>query len=516
MSACCVGQDRDVKTSPRASITSAFLATAATACLLLMPSAATADGIDVSGQVTDSADVLGSDASAVRDATSDFYDETGRKLFVVLVPSFGTEGGAAFVDDTVRKSRLGSADVVLAIATDTRQSELTADPDDFSVTDLDRVRTDTIEPAVAEGRWAEAVTDGADELADTRGTGDFPWLWIVLGVLVLLGVIAVAARRYRRGFERTHHVQDEHGRTIDPAAILADDEIEEAADLALVSVDDSLIASAEDLDHLEDDAQAPGRAGVTAWRATLAQLRTDLDQALAQRAALDAEPSATKRRATASALLSVCDRIDRALDELEPDVRKARDLRTRASDLLTALEARLEDVASRATSSPDHLTQALEGAARAAIARARAADDPADRVADLRVAEAAAARLAALPQAEGSLEAYVAMHRGAVGVVARARHAAGDDHGAREQVASDLATWERPDDGGIEGLWALAQTGAVLEAPDQHRIGSVLGGSTHGSGSNTPFPGSERPDRFVATGFGGHRSVDRRPTITRL
>ncbi|RYJ06921.1 MAG: hypothetical protein EON52_03900, partial [Actinomycetales bacterium] len=467
-----------MKPSPRASITSAVLATAVAACLVLVPSAATAAGVDVSGPVTDSADVLGGDASDVREATSDFYDETGRKLFVVLVPSFGTEGGAAFVDDTVRKSRLGSADVVLAIATDTRQSELTADNDDFSTADLERVRSETIDPAVAQGSWADAVTEGADELADTRSTGDFPWLWIVLGILVLLGVIALAARRYRRGFERTHHVQDEHGHTIDPAAILDDDEIEDAADRALVTVDDSLIASAEDLDHLEDDAQAPGRSGVATWRATLARLRTELDEALTQRATLDAEPSARKRRATASGLLSVCDRVDRALDELEPEVRKARDLRNRATDLLDALEARLEDVASRATSTPDQLTQALEGAARAALSRARAADDPADRVADLRVAEAAASRLAALPQAEGSLETYVALHRGAVGVVARARRAAGDEHGAREQVASDLATWERPDDGGVEGLWALAQTGAVIEAPDQHRIGSVLGGST--------------------------------------
>ncbi|KQY59952.1 hypothetical protein ASD11_10635 [Aeromicrobium sp. Root495] len=502
--------------SPRASITSPLLALALAVCVLLVPSSAEAEGVDVSGQVTDSAGVLGADRSEVREATRDFYEETGRKLFVVLVPTFGSQGGAEFVADTVRRSRLGSADVVLAIATDTRQSELTADTDDFAASDRDRVRAETVQPAVEAGEWAEAVTEGAEQLADARDSRGFPWLWIVLGVLVLLLVVAVAARRYRRGFERTHHVQDEHGRTIDPAAILGDDEIEDAADRALVTVDDALLASFEDLDHLEADAQAPGRAKVPAWRTTLTQLRADLDEALAQRSALDDEPSATRRRAASSAILSVCDRVDRALDELEPQVREGRDLRNRAAALLTALEARLDELGSRSTSTPDPLTQVLEGAARAAVTRARAADDPADRVADLRVAEAAAARLAALPQAEGSVETHIAVHRGAVGVLARARRAAGDEHGAREQMSSDLSTWERPDDGGIEGLWALARTGAVVEAPDQHRIGSVLGGSTHGSGGNAPFPGSERPDRFVATGFGGHRSVDRRPTITRL
>src|SRR5262245_25981686 len=92
------------------------------AVLLLSPGLANAatsdDPADLNGAyVLDQAGVLGGTGD-VRDALDELYDQTGAKVFVVYVESFENPSDAQdWALDTAIRSGLGSADMLLAIAT---------------------------------------------------------------------------------------------------------------------------------------------------------------------------------------------------------------------------------------------------------------------------------------------------------------------------------------------------------------------------------------------------------------
>ena len=354
------------------------------------------------------------------------------------------------------------------------------------------------------------ATAAASSAPGPGGTG-LPWVGILLATVVVLVAITALARRTRRRYERTHHLVDENGQPIDPAQVLDEATLVHVADRAIRVADDVLLSSSDELDALERDAQADHDA-LPSWRSALTDLRTQVDDVLARRADLDTTASARERRAVATALLATAEAVDARLDELAPAVEAARALDGRADWLLDEAFARLDEL-SDVTGPHVH---ALREAAQAAVVRARASGELRDRVAELHVVQAVVRRLDALVDGPGTTDRSVADHRGAASTVARALQAAGRIDEAQEQLDADLDAWDRPDDGGIEGLWVLALHGLVTSAPDQHRVASVLGGSTHGSGANAPYLGAETPDRYVASGFGGRRSIDRRPTMTRL
>lgn len=454
--------------APRSLLTSALTLVLLLTPALALPATAEAP-LDVVGPITDRAEVLGDDTSAIDRAMDDLYAETARQLFVVYVDSFEGLTGQEWAEETARESGLGSEDVLLAVAVDQRAYGYSAPADEYSDEDLQRIDREYILPALRDEDWAGAAVGAAEGLRETAPGSGVPWGLVAIVVAVLIAVAGFAVHRTRRRFDHTHRVRDEHGDPIDPAAILTDEELESSAAGALVGIDDALRTSEQELGYAE--AQF-GADATTDFRHTLEQGRLRVQEAFALRQRLDdAEPeSDAERRRLASQIIAICEEVDATLDARAEEFDRVRDLEHRAPEALAEVEQRLVQVralvsaaregwarlqaahtASAVASVAGNVTQAesLLSAAEEAVGLGRAdldADEPSAAAVHLRTAEAATGQaetlLTSLERLEAELrddraaaddlagsvgshvravEEFVETHRGAVGTAARTR-----------------------------------------------------------------------------------------------
>jgi uncharacterized membrane protein YgcG len=513
------------------------------AILLLVPGfflapAQADDPVDVSTSLTDKAGVLDKgEAADVRRAASDFYSDTGQRLYVVYVKTFGDLSPKTWAAETAHVSGLGNADLLLAIATD--DGTAAAHSKAFSDEDLDAIDRDTVEPALDEGEPAKAAVGAAAAYTDLADDSGLPWAWIVLGTVVLLGAAGLVTRRLRRRFERTHHVLDEHGNPVDPAKILSLDELSTVAARSLVVVDDALYTSRAELAHAE--AQY-GSHAVTRFQVTLDRARVSLREAFMLHRRLEAlAPTAEHdRRRTAARIIAICEEVDHALDAHVEAFDRLRDLEDRVPSLLDGLAERAEAL----PSSDDEQADRLLTTARAQIERSRSAfadEDVRAAVSRLRAAEDSIAQIELLldPTPVSELVAiarYVETRRGAIGAAARtctweaqrldelrsAQESAALVEEARMHAEADVAAWrgrrEQKEDRGSPGFEAMVLGGILVDRRRRGGIGNViarvLGGSSHGGGSGERFSGSDEPgdnDKLRAPGsYGGTRTRGRR------
>ncbi len=288
--------------------------------------------LDVSGPVTDPADVLGDRAADVREALDDHLAAAGYQLFVVLVPSFDGLDGEAWADESARVSRLGDDDLLLAIATEDRAYGVSV-ADDFPLSDdqVDQVVDQDLLPHLRDGDWAGAAIATADGLVDVGERG--PGLWIGLGVVAAVGAGAGATALWRRQRQRSTE-----------AAGLAD--LEQRSGSALVGSDDAIRTSEQELAFAEAEF---GLQDTLEFQAALTESRALVTQAFALRQRLDDDvpESAQERRTIAEEIIALCTRADATLDAKIEAFQSLRDLHRRAPEMLTGLGTRVAEVAAR-------------------------------------------------------------------------------------------------------------------------------------------------------------------------
>jgi uncharacterized membrane protein YgcG len=520
----------------RALVTSALLSVA-----LLVPGAALTpaqadDPIDVTEQVTDKAGVLGTDQAKVQQALDRFFDRSGLQLFVVYVPTFDDLTAAKWAARTYDKSGLGRADVLLAVATKDRAYGYDTDNATFTAEDLETVDRTRILPALRNDDFAGAAIEAADGYGDIAEDAGLPWGGIVLGALLVLGVGAFFVHRSRRRFERSHHVLDEHGNPVDPAALLDLEELDEVSSRALVAVDDALLTSNNELRHVEAEF---GRQQTDGFRFTVDRGRSSMREAFALRQQLDEAadmPDETRRKMT-SRIIAICEEVDHSLDARAEEFDALRDWNNRVPQMLDGLVVRADDLAKhRSTGQAGRLVMAAQDQ----VERARkelADDEPKNAVAHARAAEEAIEQATTLLDDQQdtftAVDEYVTTHRAAVRARARTllseagRHLrAGDRDGAerlvdaaRTAAESDVAAWNgrqetRGDRRRSPNIETLVLGGILVKPIGRNGlggIGSLLGGSTHGGGSGEPYGGSGRPGSTRTPGsFGGTRTRGRR------
>lgn len=495
------------------------------------------DPIDVAAeQITDEAGVLGADQAEVREALDRFFDRTGLQLYVVYVPTFDDLTGDEWAAQTSQKSGLGRGDVLLAVATKDRFYGYETANATFSDEDLETVDRTRILPALRNDEFARAAIDAADGYGDIAEDDGLPWGWIVFAGVIVLAAGAVVVHRLRRRFERSHHVLDEHGNPVDPAALLDMKELEEVANRALVAVDDALLTSNDELRHAEAEHSRPQTDG---FRFTVDQGRSSMREAFRLSHRLDDSPNMPdhERRRTASRIIAICEEVDRSLDARVEAFDALRDLSDRVPQVLDGLVDRAEDLAaSRPTGRADRLmTAALEQIERGR--KALADDETKNAIVHARAAEEAIAQAASLledqPDTRSEVDRYITTHRAAVRAPARSRLSeagrslrSGDTAeadrligAARTAAKSDVATWKgRQEKRGDRRRKPNVETlvlGGILVKPIGRDglggIGSLIGGSTHGGGSGEPYGGSQRPGSTRTPGsFGGTRTRGRR------
>ncbi|MGH3473887.1 MAG: TPM domain-containing protein [Aeromicrobium sp.] len=493
------------------------------------------DPIDVTGQITDEAGVLGADRAEVRRALDRFFDRTGLQLYVVYVPTFDNLTAEEWAARTSEKSGLGAADVLLAVATKDRSYGYETANETFTANELETVDRTRILPALRNDEFARAAIDAADGYGDIAEDDGLPWGRLVFAGVLVLAAGAVVVHRIRRRFERSHHVLDEHGNPVDPAALLDIEELEEVSNRALVAVDDALMTSNDELRHAEAEHKRPQTDG---FRFSVDRGRSSMREAFRLSQQLDDSPSMPdqERRRTASRIIAICEEVDHALDAQVEAFDAVRDLSNRVPQVLDGLVVLADDLA---TSRPTGRADRLMVAATEQIERGRKAladDESKNAIVHTRTAEEALAQVATLLEDQSNhrlqVHRYITTHRAAVRAPARrqlseARRILSSGNtaeaerlvdAARTAAKADVATWkERQETRGDRRRSPNIETlvlGGILVKPIGRNglggIGSLLGGSTHGGGSGEPYGGSQRPGSTRTPGsFGGTRTRGR-------
>ncbi|PKV87625.1 TPM domain-containing protein [Streptomyces sp. TLI_146] len=456
------------RTGPRIAVRAvrALAAVLLAMCWAALPGAGPAHAEDPvnlagSGLITDRAHALGARAPEVAAALDRLHEDRLVQLFAVYVDDFSGRTAQDWADTTAQLNGLGRDDVLLAVATGSRQYAYSVDQA-FRLSDqtLGQVARESVEPALRRGDWAGATVGAAEGLdaalaepARHDGPASASDYVLPVGILAVAGVLAgyAYARRKRRATTRTTPASAQGagaqggGRDTGSPQDIAPDglaALAAEADRTLVATDEAIRTSDEELGfavaQFGNEAARPFAKAVTYARSELAtafRLRQQLDDdpppeglALPQGPAPPDEPElpeegAAARRRMLEEIVSRCAAAGRRLDAeseafdalrgLERDTPKALETvetafrtlagRTAAADsTLTALRQRYAESATAPVA--DHVEEAKERliAATAALNAARQAldgDDRGEAAAQVRAAEGAVAHAAALVDA---------------------------------------------------------------------------------------------------------------------
>jgi uncharacterized membrane protein YgcG len=187
--------------------------------------------------ITDETGLLDADRARIEDALERLFQETGVQLYVLFVES--TDG--VEIGDYARlvgEQSLGPSDALLVVAIEDRTDNLSVGRElagRVSQTSLDRIRTQTLEPALADGDFAGGVIRSAEALGDILAGTAPPTspppstpggstvdlgsivlavvgvLLIALGILWLIGRVRALRVERQRAFEEAK-TQEELGR----------------------------------------------------------------------------------------------------------------------------------------------------------------------------------------------------------------------------------------------------------------------------------------------------------------
>ncbi|MDJ0334641.1 TPM domain-containing protein [Salinibacterium sp. G-O1] len=488
----------------------ASVALAAGSLLLLAPAAHAEDPVDLRGAyVLDTVGAIAGDEEGVRAAIDSLYERSRIQLFVVYVDTFTGAADGDWATQTALRNGLGSSDMLLAIAIQDRNFEISV-ADDFTLNDaqLSRVESDSLIPLLRDDRWAEAVIASADGYAaeatgvvgpftpkgsnmpvdDSAPAATIPVLPIVGGVVVIgAGVFIFSRMRRRRSAGVGSSVTGQ----------LSQSELDRRAASLLVQLDDSLKTSEQELGFAV--AQF-GDEATTDFSAALASARVKVAEAFRLRQKLDdSEPdSDDEKREWTTKIIDLCEAADaeldaqadafdelralekdapRAVEQLRAGMPAARERLDSARVALTRLESayslaatqQVHDNIDQATKLLEFATATIQDAQRAidagtlseAAVAIRSAQASLDQIGQLSAAiDTLAENLA---EANTALEAALADTRGDI-AAAKALPLDAVSSGMETQIAAAEAALDSTDaTDPIASLPALAKANGELE-----------------------------------------------------
>ena len=484
--------DGSRRRSPLAALVVSAIAGTALSIALAQPAAAS-EPLDLDGAyVLDSAGALGGETARVERALDALFDEAGAGLFVVVTDSF--EGAADSVDwaeQSASLSSLGDRDTLLAIAVDERAYAFSYGPEwpvDASV--AERAEVGRLVPALRDDRFADAIVDYADALADDAadggdgdgpnsndaevgdaGAGGIPLVAIIAGLAVIALLVWIVVRA-RRGSRRT--VGGPPGAATGPPAPSIE-ELDRAAARRLVQLDDALTTSEQELGFAE--AQF-GTETVVGFRTALDGARERVAEAFRLRHTLDdaepdAEPARRERLERIGALLGEADDL---LEEQEDAFDALRDVEQSLPAAIASLRSAEDDLRSRLATATATIERMRGEYAPDAIAAVSDTPDQAARLLALVREELLDADAKAAAGATG--EAAVAVRSGQLagaqlgGSLDAVDRLAGELAAARAGLAAQRADLRSglqaaavvPSDGSVSAAAASAE--AALQASD--------------------------------------------------
>uniref|UniRef100_UPI001304EF4D TPM domain-containing protein n=1 Tax=Cryobacterium sp. N22 TaxID=2048290 RepID=UPI001304EF4D len=473
--------------------------------------------------IVDTVGALGDREPEVVAALDELFAGTQIDVYVAYVSSFdGVDDTSTWADQTAVANGLGNNDVLLAVATDDRQYQLSV-ATDFVLDEaqLAEVQNTAIEPSLRENDWAGAAINGATAMEQSAAGepltapvitpgeanpgsggsgGGFPlWIAVLLVLAVVGGIVAIVIVVLRR--RGTAPVTGQGT----PATEVPTVELKREASSALIETDDAIKTSGQEVGFA---LASYGAAAAEPFQAAVSGAAGKLSQAFTLQQRLDdAEPDTEEQvRAWYRQIIDLCAEANRALDEQAAAFDELRQLEANApaaaAELdteLAAIDARLDQAEARVAElatryapaaidtvadNPEQAAERLTFAANAlAEARTRlAAGEPSAAAVDIRAAEEAidqakllvdaVDRLAAdLQQAESGIPAVLADLDTDL-VTARALPAAGDASAAvpgviarTEQTLAEVrAGLAAPPINPIELLNTLEATNSAMDA----------------------------------------------------
>ncbi|MGX5681343.1 TPM domain-containing protein [Schumannella luteola] len=403
----------------RSRLSAAAALIAASLLALSAPLAAHAeDPVDLNGAyVLDTVGAVAGDESRVMDALDSLYERAGIQLFVVYVDSFtGATDAVDWADTTAIDNGLGVNDLLLAVAVDDRQYALSVDSG-FPLTDaqLDDAES-AIESQLRDNAWADAAIAGAQSLeASATGvvgpgptvepqptepaasTGEFPWLPVLGGALVIGGGVFIYSRIRRRGKD---------GQSTAAPDRMTQKELDTRAGSLLVQIDDSLKTSEQELGfavaQFGDDATKD-------FTNVLASAKAKVAEAFSIKQRLDdsqPETDAEKRDLT-TRIIQLCEAADAELDSQADAFDDLRELEKNAPQALEATVAATAAARERVPAATAAIAALTSSYAATVVAPVAGNIEQASKLLDF--ADAAAARARATIGSGAASEAAVAV-----------------------------------------------------------------------------------------------------------
>ncbi|MFC9436723.1 TPM domain-containing protein [Nocardia sp. NPDC057030] len=313
--------------------------------------------------VVDSARALsGGQVDRVRSAVDELYADQQVRLWVVYVHDFGGLGPQAWAEQTAAKSGFGSRDLLLAVATQDRSYWFYGElPSGVSDSELNSLLTRDVEPALRDGRWADAGVETADGVQSAmRGGGVNVAFLLVVGVLIVLvvGGLVLFARKRRRDRAKAELAV---AREVDPdnstaLGTLSLEALHARSREALVEIDNAVRTSAEELEL------ATGEFGATAtlpFTTALDNAKAAASKAFSIRQRLDDDIPETpdEQRTLLVDLIGTVGRADRELDAQVAEFDAMRNLLINAGDRLDGLTRDLVELKGRLPASQAELSR---------------------------------------------------------------------------------------------------------------------------------------------------------------
>lgn len=345
----------------RSNLTTSAVVVLGTAIALASPAAASAEPpVDLGGvYIFDSVRAVEGHEPEIANALDRLTADTDVQLFVVYVDSFdGVSPGQSWADATAERNGLGKNDVLMAVAVEDRNYQLSY-PNDFELTDTEtrQIESELIEPRLTENDWAGAAIAAADGLREKITDPGFPWVWTLLGVIVIVALALIIRSRVRKN------------RSV-AAQKLNQKQLDQRAGILLVQLDDEIKTSEQELGfavaQFGDEAVKPFVAALAAAKEKARaafELRQKLDDAFPE--------SADERRAMTLQMVELAEAADAELDAQADAFDELRALEKTAPEQLVAVRADADGAGARlaeATRTLAGLEQQYSAAAVAPVA----------------------------------------------------------------------------------------------------------------------------------------------------
>jgi hypothetical protein len=307
--------------------------------------------LDPVTKIVDKAGVLGGKKAEVEAAIKKLGTDHAMTLHVVYVKKFeNPTDRVAWAADVAEKANLGANTMLLTVATDARQYQLSK-PSNSKITNAqrDNIRDKAVDPQLRNGDYAQAAINAAAAIGDAAGggSGNVP-SGGGAGTAILVGAGVVAAggagtylylrNRRKKAGQASSASYGPQGAELDPLAGMSIEDLRRKSGSLLIEADDAIKSSEQELGFAE--AQY-GEAAVGNFTKALQEAKAHMSESFKLQQQLDDHIPDTEeqQRSWLGEIIRRSEAALASLQEQKADFDSLRELEKNAPQALAAVDA---------------------------------------------------------------------------------------------------------------------------------------------------------------------------------